>query len=234
MTASRLPIKDNVIDCLRKLKTKYDIASIGGSDYVKAKEQLASAFNIFKYVFTENGLVSFKEGEQFHTKRLSDFLGEDKLKEMINYCLEYIAKVDIPIKRGTFIEYRTGMINVSPIGRNCSYQERLDFSEYNKTHKVIEKFRDDVSSKFGSFGMKFSIGGQISFDCYPIGWDKTYCLQFLKDYDNVFFFGDKTAEGGNDHELSIHPLIKKSFTVKGPEDTIQQINALVKEFDSLN
>jgi phosphomannomutase len=37
-----------------------------------------------------------------------------------------------------------------------------------------------------------SIGGQISFDVFPIGWDKTYCLQFLNDFDNIFFFGDKT------------------------------------------
>ena len=33
--------------------------------------------------------------------------------------LHYIADLDIPIKRGTFIEFRNGMINVSPIGRNA-------------------------------------------------------------------------------------------------------------------
>ena len=31
----------------------------------------------------------------------------------------FAADIDIPIKRGTFIEFRNGMINVSPIGRNC-------------------------------------------------------------------------------------------------------------------
>jgi len=31
--------------------------------------------------------------------------------------------------------------------------------------------------------MTFSIGGQISFDCMPKGWDKTYCLKYLTDYD---------------------------------------------------
>lgn len=34
--------------------------------------------------------------------------------------------------RGTFIEFRTGMINICPIGRNCSHQERLEFYEYDK------------------------------------------------------------------------------------------------------
>ena len=50
--------------------------------------------------------------------------------------------------------------------------------------------------------IKFSIGGQISFDVFPEGWDKTYCLQFVEDkYDEIHFFGDKTNEGGNDYEI---------------------------------
>lgn len=47
----------------------------------------------------------------------------------------------------------------------------------------------------------YLIGGQSSFDVFPEvseavvankqGMDKTYCLQFLKDYDEIYFFGDK-------------------------------------------
>ena len=46
--------------------------------------------------------------------------------------LHYIADLDIPIKRGTFIEFRNGMLNVSPIGRNCSQEERDEFERYDK------------------------------------------------------------------------------------------------------
>jgi len=30
-----------------------------------------------------------------------------------------------------------------------------------------------------------------------VGWDKTYCLKFIKDaeFDEIHFFGDKTFEG---------------------------------------
>jgi phosphomannomutase len=119
-------------------------------------------------VFTENGLVGLKNGERFHEKKINEHLGEERLKELINFCLHYIADLDIPIKRGTFIEYRTGLINVSPIGRNCSQSERLQFNEWNKESKVLEKFRDTVEEKFGEkFGLKMAIGGQISFDVYP-------------------------------------------------------------------
>jgi len=58
-------------------------------------------------------------------------MGEDNLKRLINFCLHYIADLEIPIKRGTFIEFRNGMINVSPIGRNCSKEERKAFNEYD-------------------------------------------------------------------------------------------------------
>lgn len=61
-----------------------------------------------------------------------------------------------------------------------------------------------LEEKFGdSFGLKFSIGGQISFDVFPKGWDKTYCLQFVENegYEEIHFFGDKTYEGGNDYEI---------------------------------
>jgi hypothetical protein len=33
--------------------------------------------------------------------------------------------------RGTFIEFRNGMLNISPIGRNCSREERNDFERFD-------------------------------------------------------------------------------------------------------
>lgn len=36
------------------------------------------------------------------------------------------------MKRGTFVEFRKGMLNVSPIGRNCSQQEREEFEKYDQ------------------------------------------------------------------------------------------------------
>ena len=45
--------------------------------------------------------------------------------------MHYVADLDIPIKRGTFLEFRNGMLNVSPIGRNCSQEERDDFEKFD-------------------------------------------------------------------------------------------------------
>ena len=54
--------------------------------------------------------VAYKAGELVAKQSLRAFLGEDKLKTFINFVLHYIADLDIPIKRGTFVEFRNGML----------------------------------------------------------------------------------------------------------------------------
>ena len=83
------------------------------------------------FFFAENGLVAYKEGKLLATESLKTWLGEDKLKALLNFILHYVADLDIPIKRGTFIEFRNGMLNVSPIGRNCSQEERDEFERFD-------------------------------------------------------------------------------------------------------
>lgn len=88
------------------------------------------------------------------------------------------------------------MINVSPIGRNASVQERNDFQAYDKIHQVRKALVEELQKRFSDYGLTFSIGGQISFDVFPAGWDKTYCLQHVeKEFDAIHFFGDKTFKG---------------------------------------
>lgn len=93
---------------------------------------VAAVLDIVDYTFSENGLMAHKGTDLLATASLKSFLGEDKLKALISYVLHYIADLDIPIKRGTFIEFRNGMLNVSPIGRNCSQEERDEFERYDK------------------------------------------------------------------------------------------------------
>lgn len=153
------------------------------------------------------------------------FLGEEKLKTFLNFVLHYIADLDIPIKRGTFIEFRNGMLNVSPIGRNCSQEERDEFEKFDLAARVRKKMVGVLREKFADLGLTYSIGGQISFDVFPKGWDKTYCLRFVPEYETVHFFGDKTYEGGNDFEIfSSERTI--GHTVVSPEDTMSQCTKL--------
>lgn len=185
-----------------------------------------SVVDQYDYVFAENGLVAHKAGKELEVQSLKRHLGEDKLKRFLNFVLHYVADLDIPIKRGTFVEFRNGMLNVSPIGRNCSQEERDAFEEYDKTAGVRAKFVETLKKEFAEYELTYSVGGQISFDVFPRGWDKTYCLRFVEgDFDEVHFFGDKTYEGGNDFEIfSSEKTI--GHTVTSPDDTRAQTAAL--------
>lgn len=84
-----------------------------------------------------------------------------------------------------------------------------------------------MQEKFADLNLKFSIGGQISFDVFPAGWDKTYCLTYIHEgeYDEIHFFGDKTFVGGNDYEIYTHPRVI-GHSVKNPADTVAQVTTL--------
>jgi len=189
------------------LREKIAIGVVGGSDLVKQKEQLGDSPNLFDYCFSENGLLAFKDGVQIGKTSLVSHLGEDNLKRIVNWVLKYFSELDLPQKRGTFIEFREGMLNVSPIGRNCSREERNEFEKFDLANDIRKTMVAKMKEEFADLNMTYSIGGQISFDVFPQGWDKTYCLNYLPeaDFDEIHFFGDKTFEGGNDHEIFMHP-----------------------------
>jgi len=227
LTAPRKKFTQQMSNFLIQLRKKVRVGIVGGSDLSKQREQLGeNVLNEWDYVFSENGLVAYQQGKLLATQSLKDYLGEEKIKKFINFCLHYIAYLDIPIKRGTFIEFRAGMINVSPIGRNCSQQERDDFEKYDKIHKVRGRFVEVLEREFSEYGLKFSVGGQISFDVFPKGWDKTYCLRFLDNVSEIHFFGDKTELGGNDYEIFADPRTA-GHSVKNPDDTMHIINQLL-------
>lgn len=224
LTSPRKKIDIQMLDFLQKLHTHIDIGIVGGSDLVKIKEQLGDdllCYEFIDYIFSENGLLAYKKDTIINKTCLTTYLGEDNIKRFINFCLHYIANIDIPIKRGTFIEFRNGMINVSPIGRNCSQEERDMFEQYDKEHSIRKTMISVLEKEFADMNLKFSIGGQISFDVFPSGWDKTYALQFVRDkYDEIYFFGDKTHPGGNDYEIYTSPHVK-GYHVNLYTDTIK-------------
>jgi phosphomannomutase len=212
-------------DTIAKLREHYTVGTIGGSDLPKQKEQLGDDVEErFDYCFSENGLLGIKDGKQFHRQSLLGFLGNDNIKRFVKTTLRLIADLDIPVQRGTFIEFRAGMFNVSPIGRNCSQEERDEFEKYDNEHGIRAKLIADLKKAFPDMPLQYSVGGQISFDVFPTGWDKTYCLQFVKDeFKEIHFFGDKTYEGGNDFEIFESPLTI-GHSVKTYEDTIKILN----------
>jgi len=211
LTPARQAVSSEMNQILRDLRKKMVIGVVGGSNFVKIAEQLtvpgSTVVDDFDYTFAENGLTAYKLGKPLPTQSFIQYVGEERYKRLANFILHYIADLDIPIKRGTFIEFRNGMINVSPIGRNATIEERKQFQAYDKETGIRKAFVEILREKFSDYGLTFSIGGEISFDIFPNGWDKTYCLRHVEDenFEEIHFFGDKTFKGGNDYEIYSDP-----------------------------
>jgi len=230
LTLPRLPISEDMIEVLKQIreKNKIDIGFVGGSDLNKQIEQLGEEnMKLFKWKFSENGLVSYCDDELIQKTSLVGYMGEEKYQKLINVCLKVLSNTVVPVKRGHFIELRNGMINISPIGRSCNQKERDEFDAWDKIYKIREKVIDEIKSKLQDLNLQFSIGGQISIDIFPQGWDKTYCLSFVTEYKDIYFFGDKTSIGGNDYEIYSHPRVK-GISVKTYKDTIDILSDLFK------
>lgn len=244
LTPPRQGIGDDMDQYLQSLREKMTVGLVGGSDLTKvAQQMLPVAFKSrehdaiqtcvqrFDYVFAENGLVAYKNGELITKQSLINHLGDEKLQRFINFCLGYMSKLVLPVKRGNFIEFRNGLINICPVGRSCNQTEREQFNAFDQDHKIRQSFIDELEKNFGPnssdpLGLEFVIGGQISFDAFPKGWDKTFCLKLVDNsFKEIHFFGDKTDPGGNDHAIFSHPRTI-GHTVNSPQDTLSQLKAL--------
>lgn len=107
---------------------------VGGSNLVKQQEQLGSSTidvtTMFDFCFSENGLTAFRLGKSLASNNFIQWLGEDKYQALVDFVLKFIANTKLPRKRGTFVEFRNGMVNISPVGRAASVEERDEFEAY--------------------------------------------------------------------------------------------------------
>ncbi|ELQ76895.1 Phosphomannomutase [Trachipleistophora hominis] len=231
LTPSRKKIKPDMLQFLQELRTQVYIAFVGGSNLEKQQEQVCpEILTLFDFSFPENGLSYYRGTELVSKRCIKDFLGEEILQNFVNFCLHYLSTIKLPVKRGLFIEMRDSMVNVSPVGRTCNDEERQQFFEYDKQHKIRENMVQVLKKEFGKYDMHFCIGGQISIDCFPKGWDKRYCLQHLEGegIKNVYFFGDMVHEGGNDYEIFEDDRVV-GIPVSSPSDTFRKCKEVLEE-----
>ena len=153
-----------MLELLTQLRKKCAIGFVGGSDLAKQQEQIGDAvappvpvLDLFDFCFAENGLTAYRLGVQLPSNSFIKWIGEEKYQKLVNWCLHYIANLNIPVKRGTFVEFRDGMINVSPVGRNASNAERNDFERYDKEHGIRSKMVEDLKAAFPDMGLTLVI-----------------------------------------------------------------------------
>jgi phosphomannomutase len=150
-----------MLQLLAALRHKVAIGFVGGSNLVKQQEQLGSdkinVTTLFDFCFPENGLSAYRLGVPLEEASFIGWIGEEKYKRLVKFILRYISELDLPVMRGTFVEFRNGMINVSPVGRNASTQERFQFTAFDDEHGIRVALVEALRKEFPDFGLTYVI-----------------------------------------------------------------------------
>ena len=125
-----------------------------------------------------------------------------KLKKLLGTIL---SNSQYPHRFGNHIEDRGSMVNFSIVGRDCSYEDRLNYFEWDKEKGERKIIANAIKEKFPD--LDAVIGGQISIDIYPKGNDKSQVLNIIEQErlvppNEYIFIGDRIEDGGNDYPLA--------------------------------
>ena len=236
------------LDLLRPMKilTHYsDVGIVTGSDIDYLKEQLKyllinSRIRYNLHLLPCNGTkyyappsLSHEEHKLIYKKDFKKEIGDKKFHILMKLLIEYQNHIsthyEIPLS-GHFISYRESMVNWCPIGRNASPIERKEFVNLDKNFRdsgfrkiILDQLRAEVDNL--NLKVTIKLGGETSFDIFPIGWNKTHSLQHFSEY-RKWFIGDRCEEGGNDSEI-YESLKPNSFSVKKPSETIEILDNIL-------
>jgi len=106
-------------------------------------------------------------------------------------------------------------------------EQRARFVELDRSKELRIKLKNELEGiiKDQKIPVTIALGGSTSFDIYPHGWDKTFVLRHLSQYDKIYFIGDRCQEGGNDKALydALSAIPGRAFETDSPEQTIEII-----------
>ena len=176
---------------------------VSGSDLEKMKEQVPEhILDLAEGLFCCGGNQLYVNGELIYENKF-------KVPEtLLTYLGEELRMTDYPVKAGNHIEDRGSMLNFSIVGRNCTQNQREDYYRYDNLTGERKRISKYIREQWKDIDAV--IGGQISIDIVPKGFDKS---QIMKHIDETYkkrnvddceyiFYGDRTEEGGNDYPLA--------------------------------
>ena len=121
------------------------------------------------------------------------------VERFLNDELDYSS---FPLRNGNHIERRPGGVNFSILGRDSDpFLGRPEYIEWNKDTNEREDIADRLRNQFSNLSV--ALGGQTGIDIGPKGADKSQILRDFSKDDELYFFGDRIEEGGNDYTLGV-------------------------------
>tara|TARA_R110000822_G_scaffold102248_3_gene228560 strand:- start:219 stop:1019 length:801 start_codon:yes stop_codon:yes gene_type:complete len=250
LTPPRGKININVEQCLMELQRKgFEIGIVTGSGMNYVRQQLSPMFDLSladtsKIHFLPcNGTKYILNEKIVYEMNMKDYMGDNLWHRLVSKLIKNQNNMSLDYGRtlplsGHFIDYRGSMINWCPIGRNSTPSQREEWSQLDEGNKIrliaiqeLNIFLENCINQIGDLPasdvqIEVKLGGDTSFDIFPKGWDKTFCLKNFKDFDKIYFIGDRCGQNGNDYEIFNHPDTI-SFKTISTENTIEIVNKIL-------
>lgn len=226
---------------------KIGIVTGSGMNYVK--QQCSTMFDMSPVNHTTieyfpcNGTKHFRYTQNnalatlIYESHMKDAIGIQRYNNIIYELASFQCRLgkkpycdQIPLT-GNFIDCRGSMINWCPIGRNAEQQDRAAWKKLDLKYDI----RLNILNSFFNIDifkdLEVKLGGSTSFDIFPKNWDKTFVLKNFDENDQIYFFGDRCEENGNDKEIYEEVSSRsncRAFKTTGPEHTLRLIDNLLK------
>ena len=195
--------------------TKNDVYLVTGSDRDKTLEQVGvDLFNLSQRVYNCSGSDAYEQDKNVYRD-------EWELPwDVERFLLDELDYSQFPMRNGNHIERRPGGVNFSILGRaKDPFLGRKEYMEWSKRTNEREDIADRLRNEFP--GLSVALGGQTGIDIGPWGSDKSQILRDFSKDDEIYFFGDRMEEGGNDYSLgeSVKNMGGFTYHVKNWEET---------------
>ena len=173
-----------------------DVYLVTGSDRQKTLEQVGlDLYNSCKRVYNCSGSDVYETDKNVYR---DDWELPDNVERFLQDELDFSQ---FPIRNGNHIEKRPGGVNFSILGRDKDpFKGREEYINWNKIHNERRFIALRIMDTFPELSV--ALGGQTGIDIGPKGSDKSQILRDFNEDDELYFFGDRIEEGGNDYSLA--------------------------------
>jgi len=172
---------------------------------------------------------------------MKENIGENNYNQLIRIVLSLQSTIansypEMPLT-GNFISYRGSMLNWCPIGRSATTESRIKWARFERRYEIRNTWHKILRQALNQIDLEnivIKLGGETSFDIYPEGWDKTYAFKNFKDYEKIYFIGDRCQRYvGNDYEAYVMAG-DRGYCTTGPDQTCDIIDRIVNDEKTKN
>ena len=196
LTPSRGKIDAEFLQFMLFFAGTNDVYLVTGSDRQKTLEQVGlDLYNSCKRVYNCSGSDVYETDKNVYR---DDWELPDNVERFLQDELDFSQ---FPIRNGNHIEKRPGGVNFSILGRDKdAFKGREEYINWNKIHNERRFIALRIMDTFPELSV--ALGGQTGIDIGPKGSDKSQILRDFNEDDELYFFGDRIEEGGNDYSLA--------------------------------